>query len=686
MNQRKPLQAESLLMRDLENAAMHFEKRNYFLQRALHKYIAFNHLRGISFIRFSPLFKQGYNLIYVGLESSAFQQWIRPLISDTLEETMLNIAHTAHNPNTILHDKTISSYEHGIIISWVEEHQQQSERLEQILCEGLKAISYVELKEYDYFYKIGTPFESDVARSIQEKDEDGLVELLSLTKLMTKSDITFWGEADSRQVEVDMHIGSKNNDFGFLLPVGEGIGGLAAKNKMVLQVSDYQNCPYRYKDVSVAVDEEKIRSVFALPLKDSEENTSGILYVGNRTINPLPLEKKFLLLRLGNQLEPIVKRKDINLFFTPLEKETFFKRKKSELRKIGQNAQSFTEVETWLAKLLKGHVQLVDPDGNPYNSTTDQIKQTNSKPFYAYAVTHHERNLGKLYIWTDIKLPLQTDWPDLIDDVIYTICIINERNERYYHLAELERSQWLYNMLQSSTSVDTHYDKGVQLHIPVDQGEVWAFRANKTTDIFSLDEKMALEAVTLDCLRQPVYFYGTSAFIIFNRTSDCSPEHLRNQLLAVLPVETWLVHGATYQSFSELQTVITQLQTLLETAVREKTSDYIFTFEHYGLDNLLSNPSVSDELLSFAKQMLQPVIQYDKKNESELTKTLALSLVYKSPTKVAKKLYIHPNTVHYRVNRAKQLLHINLEDVRQEIALTFAAYTWLFKHHVTINE
>src|SRR5690606_39803973 len=68
-----------------------------------------------------------------------------------------------------------------------------------------------------------------------------------------------------------------------------------------------------------------------------------------------------------------------------------------------------------------------------------------------------------------------------------------------------------------------------------------------------------------------------------------------------------------------------------------------------------------------------------KNNNSDLTKTLALSLMYNSPSKVAKKLFIHPNTVHYRINRAKQLLNVDEQDPSSDIALRLAAYAWLFR-------
>lgn len=685
MTEEKILQIESLLLRDLENAAMNLEKRNYFLSRALTKYISINKLNAISFIRFSPIYQTNVQVLHIGIETDLIEQWMNPLLAPTLEKTIENIAN-AKWPDRLGSTK-MTTYNHGLIICWLKQPKVPFKKLEHLLFEGLKAISYVEFKEHEYFFDIGVPFEPEINRSIKEKDKDGLVELLALTKWMTNSDITFWGETNSKQVVVedDMHIGSRTGDFSFLLPLGKGIGGLAAQNKIVLQVDDYQNCEYRYEDVSKTVDREQIRTVFALPLKDKEQNTSGVLYVGNRTINPLPLDKKFLLLRLANQLEPIVKRKEILQFYTGTERKAFFRQKKKELREIAQTAKQLRPLEEWLANLLKGDVLLIDPDGKPYYHEPNVLERKKSSHFYSYPLTYKERNLGFLNIWTNIELPFENDWPDLIDDVIHAIYIINERTERFYHLAELERSQWLFNMMQPSVDLDAQYEKGVKLRTPLDSGEVWVTYWNKKTDILTLQEKMQLDEISLFYLRQPIFFKGNTGYILFDRPAKCSPEELRNKFLTVLPVETYLIHGATYSSFEHLQHTILHLQSLLEKVKREKDTEYVLTFNHFGLDHLLSNPRISKDIHEFSTQMLKPVIEYDEKNKSDLTKTLALSLVYNSPSKVAKKLFIHPNTVHYRVNRAKQLLNMDESDVSSDIALRLAAYAWLFEQKIRIQ-
>lgn len=65
------------------------------------------------------------------------------------------------------------------------------------------------------------------------------------------------------------------------------------------------------------------------------------------------------------------------------------------------------------------------------------------------------------------------------------------------------------------------------------------------------------------------------------------------------------------------------------------------------------------KLNDFTIKALSPIIEQDKVDKTQFTKTLVLLLVYQLLFLVDKILYIHVNTVHYRVNRAKELLNID---------------------------
>ena len=60
---------------------------------------------------------------------------------------------------------------------------------------------------------------------------------------------------------------------------------------------------------------------------------------------------------------------------------------------------------------------------------------------------------------------------------------------------------------------------------------------------------------------------------------------------------------------------------------------------------------------------LQELIDYDQKNETELYKTLKAYLRNeRNAVHTAKELFIHRSTLFYRLDRIKELIHIDLDD------------------------
>lgn len=66
---------------------------------------------------------------------------------------------------------------------------------------------------------------------------------------------------------------------------------------------------------------------------------------------------------------------------------------------------------------------------------------------------------------------------------------------------------------------------------------------------------------------------------------------------------------------------------------------------------------------SFAEQLLQPLIEYDREKNTDLVGTLQVYLDnFFNLKKTGEELFIHPNTVKYRLETIRGLLPVNLED------------------------
>ena len=74
------------------------------------------------------------------------------------------------------------------------------------------------------------------------------------------------------------------------------------------------------------------------------------------------------------------------------------------------------------------------------------------------------------------------------------------------------------------------------------------------------------------------------------------------------------------------------------------------------------------------------LIQYDKENESDLVKTLFYYLSSNGSLKeTAKQLYIHRNSVKYRIDRIKEIADITLDSFQEKLLYYFCIFFHNFK-------
>jgi PucR family transcriptional regulator, purine catabolism regulatory protein len=92
-----------------------------------------------------------------------------------------------------------------------------------------------------------------------------------------------------------------------------------------------------------------------------------------------------------------------------------------------------------------------------------------------------------------------------------------------------------------------------------------------------------------------------------------------------------------------------------------------------GPYGLLLQASSRDELEAFARGTLGPLVEHDRRNGAELTKTLRVFLEEdRVQRRTAARLFIHVNTVAYRINRIEGLVGRSLDDPAAVFDLTLA--------------
>ncbi|MEK4425804.1 helix-turn-helix domain-containing protein [Solibacillus sp. FSL K6-1523] len=86
-------------------------------------------------------------------------------------------------------------------------------------------------------------------------------------------------------------------------------------------------------------------------------------------------------------------------------------------------------------------------------------------------------------------------------------------------------------------------------------------------------------------------------------------------------------------------------------------------YDDLGILGVLFNAEDPESMKIFMNKHLQPIIEYDQKNNSDLIRTLQIYLDNESVIQVsAEQLHVHYNTLRYRLNRIEEILNMDLSN------------------------
>ena len=102
---------------------------------------------------------------------------------------------------------------------------------------------------------------------------------------------------------------------------------------------------------------------------------------------------------------------------------------------------------------------------------------------------------------------------------------------------------------------------------------------------------------------------------------------------------------------------ISQAIAAAETGFRSAEKTPVIYYNDLGVLKLLLLLAGQPELTDFYHEILDPIWEYDKKNSAQLFDTMCEFLEQKKDYKAtAGKLFVHENTVRYRVDKVREML------------------------------
>lgn len=130
--------------------------------------------------------------------------------------------------------------------------------------------------------------------------------------------------------------------------------------------------------------------------------------------------------------------------------------------------------------------------------------------------------------------------------------------------------------------------------------------------------------------------------------------------------------GRAYKGVSELYKSHEQAKLIVENLSLAKIGNIIH-YDDLGIYRILSYDGLQNELMEFCIDNIKPLIDYDKDNKTEFIKTLKIYFECNgNMKKISEKMYMHYNTIIYRLQKIREITGVNIDDSDSRLNLEIA--------------
>lgn len=120
--------------------------------------------------------------------------------------------------------------------------------------------------------------------------------------------------------------------------------------------------------------------------------------------------------------------------------------------------------------------------------------------------------------------------------------------------------------------------------------------------------------------------------------------------------------GRIYDRIDDVSSSLNDAQKSIEASLTY-IDRKIVDFESLGIFKIFCQDNLKDELVKFYEATIMPLVEYDRKRDTELVKSLEIYFeVNGNLKKMSEELFTHYNTVLYRINRIQEITKLNLND------------------------
>jgi len=182
------------------------------------------------------------------------------------------------------------------------------------------------------------------------------------------------------------------------------------------------------------------------------------------------------------------------------------------------------------------------------------------------------------------------------------------------------------------------------------------------------------------------HIYGNQHLVVFQalkNAEDMESAHqlgrrIHEQVEAEFP-DAQLIGGISgpARALADWPETYDQALQAMQLGQRLKLTNQFVQFSSLGIYRLLYSLETQPEVRRFAEDILRPLAEYDKQNRGSLVKTVeAYFSHHGNISQTAESLFVHRNTLLYRMDRIQELTGLQLDQANMRLALHLALRLW----------
>lgn len=298
-----------------------------------------------------------------------------------------------------------------------------------------------------------------------------------------------------------------------------------------------------------------------------------------------------------------------------------------------------------------------------------------------------QEHYGYLYIWQDKKILSQVEL-SVIESSISIIALDLVKKLSIFEIENKHKIDFFDNLLSQD---EKRYTKAVERARLFDFDIKLYYTAivikfknieqsvrltpNNTNYIQKLHEKLINIIDKISKLRKEKIIYANKSdrlIILFGKNSI--NDNIKKELVEFCETIYSYAHkegvdsnisigiGRSYEKISELNKSYMEANRASDNS-KDNNKNLSVHYDDLGIYRILSYEELRPELLQFYKEILEPLVRYDNEKDSELIETLKKYFEYGGNLKrISQEMYIHYNTIIYRIQRIKEIIGIDFED------------------------